>query len=89
MDALSKYFEILSKLTDTQLAYLPAVEWLLDNDSHRRTGRSALMATAFLRCALRYPGRWIKVSDHLPGVAQRRIIIQEIEGMGCSDENDE
>lgn len=37
-----------------------------DPISYRKTGRSTVVAKAFIKIAKRYPGKWIKVIDHFP-----------------------
>lgn len=56
-------------LNDQQLAAIQALEWVLDNNLHRRSGRSVAMAVAFVRIAGRNPGTWVQVIDHHPGRA--------------------
>jgi len=54
------------KLTPKQEKYLEAVEWLINYDSFRLEGRSFLLAYAFVRRAMSYPGEWVLVFDHYP-----------------------
>jgi len=85
VDALTLYFNEVSKLSDCQLTHLPSVEWLLNIDNYRGAGRSHLMAVVFLNQALRYPGKWIKIFDHIPGVEQRHIILNDIDDIILND----
>lgn len=67
MSALKSYWEGVGNLRPDQAAKLPTVEWLLDSSqagSVRRSGRSTLMALAFLRGACSHPGSWVPVFDH-------------------------
>ncbi|MFW5848103.1 MAG: hypothetical protein ACOCVF_04235 [bacterium] len=37
-----------------------------DPFSYRKTGRSTVVAKAFIKIAKRYPGQWINILDHFP-----------------------
>jgi hypothetical protein len=50
-------------LTPAQLAHLPSLRWLLA-DGHRRSGRTFLLAWAFIDKALEHPSRDVQVFDH-------------------------
>lgn len=57
--------EKMFRLTKIQEDFLPAIEWLIDDSiNSRASGRTTLMAYAFLNKAIREKGRWIKVFDH-------------------------
>ncbi len=52
------------ELTKKQKEHYKSVEWLLNDESYRREGRSYLMAVCFIQRALRNRGCWVKVFDH-------------------------
>lgn len=65
---LKPYWDAVGRLRPEQAAKLPAVEWLLDSSaagSVRRSGRTTVMALAFLRDACTNSGRQIPVFDHI------------------------
>jgi len=52
------------KLTEYQRKYFRGIKWLLDADSNLGYGRTFLMAIIYIDLALKYPNKWIYVSDH-------------------------
>lgn len=59
-------------LTPRQLNAVRSLDWLLDSsDQQRQTGRSFTLAIALIRQALRYPGRDIYYTDHVPQIPHR------------------
>jgi len=58
-------------LTPDQLQAVGILDWLLDQEGHRRTGRSLTYAVALIRQALRYPGRNIYYMDHIGHISLR------------------
>jgi hypothetical protein len=61
-------------LTANQIDTVRALDWLLDPEGQRRTGRTFALAIALIRQALRYPGRDIYYMDHVGGLAQRDMM---------------
>lgn len=59
-----KYTSIKYELTDLQKNWLDTLRKLLDPISHRRTGRSFVMAIVFIELALENAGGWVTVFDH-------------------------
>lgn len=81
---IEEYFRIMAGLSRENAERLDTVEWLLDDsDSARGSGRSLLMALAFIRKGAFEPGRWVKVWDHVdPSKAQyRRLMVDKIADM--------
>jgi len=74
------------QLTEQQKQYLPVVEWLLDFHTNRATGRSYLMAVAFIRMALRHLGTPVRVFDHHPTLRASRHVLQIIKDILAQDE---
>lgn len=74
MSAIAAYWKAVGKLRPEQVRRLNTVEWLLDSSSTgsvRGSGRTTLMALAFLRDACAHPGRSVPLFDH---VAKDRVI---------------
>lgn len=67
-------------LSEAQKVVLPMLEWLLDPYAYRGSGRTTIMAMAFIRLAMRYPGERIDIFDHYGGQrgARRSPIIDGI-----------
>ncbi len=72
------------ELSTQQLAAIETLEWLLDEQSPRRSGRSVAIAVATIRVASRNPGNWVRIADHaqtreasnyLTGVVHRMLIV--------------
>ena len=62
---IEEYFKVIANLPPENVRRLETVDWLLDeSESVRGSGRSLLMALAFIRKGAFEPGRWIKVWDH-------------------------
>lgn len=56
----------MPELTEQQNAALEVLDWLFDaSQDRRRTGRSAIMAIALIRAALRSPGHEVYIVDHV------------------------
>jgi len=54
------------------------VKWLLDDINNRQTGRSYLMALAFIEIAAENPGKWIRCFDHYGNFVSNRYMIETI-----------
>ena len=78
MGKLKYVFE--EDLAELQKLALPAVEWLFDNytDEYRTTGRTRLLAVAFLKLAYKYPKKKIYCKDHFPNVGGFNNVMREI-----------
>jgi hypothetical protein len=76
-------------LTPQQAEAIRVLDWLLDENEGRRTGRSTVMAVALIRQALRYPGRQIFYLDHTSGyppVRERALLVRGlVEGLVNQD----
>lgn len=72
-------------LTPQQAEAVKVLDWLLDENEGRRTGRSTVMAIALIRQALRYPGRHVFYLDHTSGyppVRERALLVKGlVEGL--------
>lgn len=67
-------------LTRKQVAALPVLDWLLDDDGgSRRSGRSFIIAISLIRKALRHPGCLVSVIDHYKSEASTVYLIQMIQ----------
>jgi len=64
----------MPEISHQQADALRALEWLLSDEAEdRRTGRSRILALAYLRMACRRPGtEWIRVWDHALSYGGRR-----------------
>lgn len=58
--------EELISLTIEQQKHLNSVEWLINFDENIATGRTTVLAVAFIKRALKHSGEWVKVFDHYP-----------------------
>lgn len=77
MTLLKDYYDVLEKLTINELNKLEVIKWLIsDYQSVRHTGRTRLMAIAFVRLALE--GRRTKIFDHFQGTNSKQFVIDEI-----------
>ncbi|MFA5202975.1 MAG: hypothetical protein WC708_00980 [Lentisphaeria bacterium] len=77
MTLLKDYYDIIEKLTASELNKLEVIKWLVSDDqSVRRTGRTRLMAVAFIRLALE--GKRTKIFDHFQGTNSKQVIVDEI-----------
>jgi len=57
--------EFVIELSKLQKKNLPAIEWLISDDRKDRcSGRSFLLAVAFIKKAMQNPGRRVRVFDH-------------------------
>lgn len=65
-------------LTETQQKHLEAIEWLLDFNINIRSGRSYLMAVAFIRMAIRHPKQRVYVYDHFPGQRDKERMLDSV-----------
>jgi len=72
------------QLTELQKNHLPTVDWLIDDA--RAQGKSTLMAVAFIRKALKNPGRMIYVFDHYGGEMGKRHLMNILRQIVESDE---
>ena len=64
------------QLTKDQEKYLPALKWLVN--SPIATGKTYLLATAFIECAVENPGKELVVFDHFPGHRNQELLLQAI-----------
>lgn len=62
-------------LTERQVTALETLDWLFDDRSNRAEGRTFIMAVAFIRQALRYPGRQVPIFDHIHSPDTRMAIL--------------
>jgi len=58
-------------LSEDQVRAVRVLDWLLDSQRNRQTGRSYAIAVALIRQALRYPEQWIHYIDHVPSLPRR------------------
>jgi hypothetical protein len=73
----------MPELTEQQNA---ALDWLFDaSEDRRRTGRSAIMAIALIRAALRSPGREVYIVDHVGHRFSTEATTRLIESMLAPD----
>jgi archaellum biogenesis ATPase FlaH len=80
MTLLKDYYDIIEKLTASELNKLEVIKWLVSDDqSVRRTGRTRLMAIAFVRLALE--GKRSKIFDHFQGKNSKQFIINAIDSI--------
>ena len=62
-----------------QEQYLKAIEWLVSLRQERGTGRSYLLAQAFVNVAVKDPGQAIPIFDHFPtSLATTEIMLPEV-----------
>lgn len=80
------YVAFKVNLSKHQSKYLEAVDWLLDNNANRASGRSYLMAVVFIGCALRHPNTEIIVFDHWPFEIAHRQMLRLIKNLLSQDE---
>lgn len=77
MTVLKDYYDIIEKLSASEINKLEVIKWLVSDDENvRRTGRTKLMAIAFVRLALE--GKRPKIFDHFPGKDSKRFITDAI-----------
>jgi hypothetical protein len=74
------------RLTKLQQKYLKAIEWLISPEDNRRSGRTTLMAIAFIKWALTHPERWIDIFDHFPTEEAKERLLIHIKKMISLDE---
>ena len=73
-------------LTYQQQRAVEVLDWLLDpGDDSRRSGRTFVMAVAFIRVALQNPGTPVAVRDHHPTRDADRFLIHAIETLIHND----
>jgi hypothetical protein len=76
-------------LTQQQREAVRALDWILEPDEHRRTGRSFSQAVALVRVAARYPGTRFGCQDHASSLVRgplgaqntNRILLGYIRGL--------
>ena len=68
------------KLNNLQRKHADAVKWMLDQDI-RASGKSTLQLIVAINLAMKKPGTWIYIQDHMPGGAIRAIMLRRLEGM--------
>jgi len=75
------------EFTEQQAKYLEAIEWLLDNDNkdYRQSGRSYLMACAFISIAIKNPNKWIRFFDHHRNLIADELMLKYIKSILASD----
>lgn len=54
------------EITDEKKEYLEAIKWLVSGSLDLGTGRTFLLAWAFIDLAVSNPGRSILIFDHIP-----------------------
>lgn len=70
------------KLSNIQTAALDIIEWLIDDSIRsRQSGRSTLLAVAFIRKAIRRPKRKVVVFDHYPTMQAKESLMANIQQM--------
>lgn len=69
---------------ETARSYLPTLEWLFD-DEQRRSGRTTLLAIAFIRLACKHPGRRMYFQDHAPTVSAANNMREVVLGLISDD----
>lgn len=78
------------KLTAKQKKHMPSVMWLLDDAEipekgkrgNRQQGRTLLLAYCFLKMALKYPGKDVRIFDHAGASgAMKRNMVYVIEDL--------
>ena len=67
---------ITPKLTDYQRKHLKTVQWLVSNE--RVTGRTFVLAWAFVEKAMKNKGELVRVFDHEPWRAATENLIKQI-----------
>jgi len=76
-------------LTQQQAEAVQVLDWLLDEQGERRSGRSTAMAVALVRQALRYPGQPVYYLDHTsayPPLRERAQLMRRlVEGLVRDD----
>lgn len=77
--------EIKIELNKDQKKYLPAIQWLISD--RRATGKTYLLAVAFIMKAIENPGRQIQIFDHIPRIRLNYLLdtIQMIVGSDNPD----
>jgi len=66
----------LFKLTQDQQQKLDTLKWLIsDHHNDRETGRTTLLAMAFIEKAITNPGLWVRLFDHHIGGATNTILM--------------
>ena len=77
MTALKDYYDIIEKLNASEINKLEVIKWLVSDDMGvRGTGRTKIMAIAFVRLALE--GKHPKIFDHFQGKDSKRFITDAI-----------
>ncbi len=72
MSILSEYYAAVAALDPALASRLPVLEWLVSvQDKDRGTGRTSLLALAFIGAAMRRPEVGVKVFDHHDPSASR------------------
>lgn len=65
MTAMQAYYSAVSRMNPEIAGHLPSIEWLVSHSQgSRRTGRSFVLATAFLKAACTTNGAEVRVFDH-------------------------
>jgi hypothetical protein len=79
--------EILGmKLNSSQMKRVRAVEWLLD-DNLTGEGRTTLLALGFIAKAMTFPGKAIRIFDHLPVYgAMGQVIMGIVDSKGLGQD---
>ena len=63
-------------LTEYQKKHLSSIEWLIsDSRKDRASGRSYVLAFAFIKKALRQKGSYVKVFDHHPYIQSNKDMV--------------
>jgi hypothetical protein len=67
------------QLTEQQEKYLEAIEWLISDTP--ATGKTFLLAIAFIKKAIKFKREWVKVFDHRPYLYCGDYILKQISYM--------
>lgn len=72
----------LMPLTEQQREALLVLDWLFDeSDETRASGRSLILAIAYIRQAAKSPGRMITVQDHCPIKHAATFVLHRVVGL--------
>ena len=73
-------------LTKEQSKHFESVKWLLDFTTNIESGKSHVMATAFLAIAIENPREWVNVYDHFPSSITHERLLRYIEDVLLRDD---
>lgn len=84
MSAMNDYYNAVSRMKHEIAGHLPSIEWLVSRrPEDRRTGRSYVLATAFLKAACTTNGAPVMVFDHQQSNG-RDVMIQTLRSIAPS-----